>query len=124
MTRGSTRQVAVLLLGILLAVGMGFSAVHASTMIGGMPMSSGMDMGDAGPLDCDACGGAGDEGMQAADCGVDCGVACVGQAFALPLFGSIDPALHSQQLLLLLAMALPGRMAAPEPHPPKTIHLA
>jgi len=120
MTRGSTKQVAILLLGILLAVGMGLSAVHASTMIGGMPMSSGMDMGETGPLDCDACGGAGDKGMQAADCGV----ACVGQAFALPLFGSINPALHSQLLLLLPAMALPGRMAAPEPHPPKTIHLA
>ena len=99
---------------------MGLSAIHASTMIGDMSMSTDMDMDGAGRMDCNACGGTGEEGMQAGDCSA----VCVGQALALPLAGSTDTTLHSRQPLLPPSELLVGRLSAPDPHPPKTIDLA
>lgn len=120
MVRSSTRRIAALLLGIFLALGMGFTDIYASTMPGAMSVTNGMAMGDTGRMDCDPCGGAGNEGMQ----GGDCSAVCVGQTLALSPSGSTDTALRSRQPLLPPAVPLSGRMSAPDPHPPKTIRLA
>jgi len=101
-------------------MGMGLPDVYASTMVGDMSMTNDMDTGDTGRMDCDPCGGAGNEGMQ----GGDCSAVCVGQALALSSSGSTDTALRLQQPLLPPAVPLSGRMSAPDPHPPKTIRLA
>ena len=117
MTRGSTRRLAVLVLGALLALGMGLPAVHASTMVAKMTVSSGME--HAGVMDCDSCVGAGDQGTQAKTCVPS----CVGQVLAISPAGSSGTALDSRQPLLPPLALLPGRESAPDPHPPKATYL-
>jgi len=99
-------------------MGMGLHAVYAGPTADEMSMISAPAPGAIDRTDCGACGGVGNQGMQAENCAP----LCVGQLLLLPQLGSIAPALSSQQPLLLSAVLLDGRCSAPEPYPPKAVH--
>jgi hypothetical protein len=118
MRRAPFRQVYVLMLGLLVALGMSLSAVHASNMAVDMTMSGHeMSAGDMG--DCSSCkhGPSGTQMMA-------CDAACVMAMNAMvPPFVILLIELPVDRPVSQ-APALSGWTASPNPHPPKRITLA
>lgn len=112
------RQVYVLMLGLLVALGMSLSAVQASKMATGMAMS-GHQMSASGMGDCNSCkddhGGA-----QMTACDVACVMAMNATMPQLVVFVMRLPADRP----VSQPVTLSGWSASPNPHPPKHTAIA
>lgn len=109
------RQVYVLVLGLLVALGMSLSAVQASNMAAGMAMP-GHQMAAAGAGHCDGCNdNAGGTKMMVCDATcVAPAMATVPQSLALLIERPVDRPFSQ-------GSTLSGWTASPNPHPPKFI---
>jgi hypothetical protein len=117
MRRAPFRQVYVLMLGLLVALGMSLSVVQASHMAAGMTMS-GQQMSASGMGACGSCkDGPGGAKVMICDAGCVATVnATVPQFAALLIKRPLD---H----LLSQSPVLSGWTTSPNPHPPKHIAL-
>ena len=117
MTRAPFRQVFVLMLGLLMALGMSLSVVQASNMAVGMTMA-GQQMSGSGMGDCGLCKD-GPSGAKIMVCDAACAApvnATVPQFAALLINLPVDHPLSQSPILS-------GWTASPNPHPPKHITL-
>lgn len=117
MRRAPFRQVYVLMLGLLVALGMSLSVVQASNMAAGMTMA-GQQMSGSGMGDCSSCKD-GPSGAKIMVCDAACAAplnATAPQFAALPIKLPVD---HPRSQSPILS----GWTTSPNPHPPKHIAL-
>lgn len=117
MRRAPFRQIYVLMLGLLVALGMSFSIVQASNMAAGMTMA-GQQVSGSGMGACGACKD-GPTGAKVMVCDAACAApanATVPQLTTLLVQKAVDPALSQSPILS-------GWTSSPNPHPPKRIAL-
>lgn len=113
MKRGSFRQLFVLMLGLLVAMGMSLSVVQASNMAAGMTMS-GETMSVSGMDHCSSCKDDPDGAKM-----MTCGATCVPPMNAtVPQFDALLVELPVDRPVSQSPM-LSGWTASPNPHPPK-----
>ena len=117
MRRAPFRQVYVLMLGLLLALGMSLSVVQASNMAAGMTMS-GKQMSASGMGDCSSC-----KDIPGGGKIMVCDATCAAPVNAtLPQFAALLIQLPAERPLSQSPI-LSGWTASPNPHPPKHIAL-
>jgi hypothetical protein len=114
MKRRSIRKLLALFLAVFVTVGMGFSVAQASGMSVRMAMAS--NMAGSAHDGCPSCPTGGDDGTKAMICGVVCAVPVLA---VLPQSASI-PAAQKAASYPTRAPLLQGRLAPPDPYPPRT----
>lgn len=115
MNRCSARKLVAMFLAVFVTVGMSLSAVQASGMSARMAMAS--DMAGSSHDGCQGCPTGSDDGMKA----MACGSICTAPALAvLPEQGASMPALQKPVPFAVRDPLRDGRLAPPDPHPPRT----
>lgn len=115
MKRRSVRKLVALFLAVFVTVGMGLSVAQASGMSVRMAMAS--NMAGSAHDGCPSCPtGGGDDGMTAMMCGVVCAVPVLA---VLPQSAS-TPAAQKAHSYPARDTLLQGRLAPPDPYPPRT----
>ena len=109
MKRWTVRRIAIGLLGLLLCLGIGLSAVQAGNMAVRMALAD--DMGSPGG--CAGCGG--DEGVKAGNCVS----ICASSIFTLPAPTAFSAVAMSQLSFSDRTEPLRSTASSPEPYPPK-----
>ena len=112
MSRWARHKILVLLLGVFVTLGMGLSAVQASTMAFKMPMSS--EMGSTGHGNCGGCGASGDDAKA-----MVCMPACVAPVPALLPQADAKELAPSPVAFPLQEFLLTSRAYPPDPYPPR-----
>lgn len=111
MRRFASSRLFAVALGILLSLGLGLVPVHSGLMAAEMTAAVDADMqGHEG------CGDCGSETAAAPDCMAS----CIAYAVALPSLGPKMAITGAAGKVLADSRISPGRLPAPDPHPPRT----
>lgn len=110
MRHRTARQIIVCLLGLLLSVGMGLSAVQANTMTVEYALDGAGDNPDGG--DCAGCG-------EEAASSSACYSVCASSVFSIAVSTASLSRVKSRILFVLGARSLRGAHTFPDPHPPR-----
>ena len=103
------------MLGLMLILGMGLSAVQANSMMIGMALAG--DMGVSGSGECTGCGG--DDAAKSGSCLSICASSVLAVAAPITTASKIGPAVS----VISIAFALHSMAVSPDPYPPRLTFL-